>query len=60
MEKEEPQSQLLPLKVDRTKLITQTKYAQKNGLSKQRVNQLIKDGKIPVVEIEGATLVLQA
>lgn len=55
---EQEQTNLQPLKVDRTKLITQTKYAQKKGLSKQRVNQLIKDGKIPIVEIEGATLVL--
>ena len=48
-----------PLKVDQTKLITQTKYAQKKGLSKQRVSQLIKEGKIPVINIEGATVVLQ-
>lgn len=53
------ENNLKPLKVDRTKLITQTKYAQKNGMSKQRVYAMIKAGKIPTVEIEGATLVLQ-
>jgi hypothetical protein len=52
------EQELKPLKVDRTKLITQTKYAQKEGLSKQNVYAMIKAGKIPVVKIEGATLVL--
>lgn len=50
--------EIKPLKIDRTKLITQSKYAQKNGLSKQNVYAQIKAGKIPTVEIDGATLVL--
>lgn len=49
---------LKPLKIDRSKLITQSKYAQKFGLSKQNVYAMIKAGKIPTVEIEGATLIL--
>jgi hypothetical protein len=51
-------SDLKPIKIDRTKLITQSKYAQKNGMTKQNVYALIKAGKLPVVKIEGATLVL--
>jgi hypothetical protein len=54
------QNDLKPLKVDRTKLITQSKYAQKNGMSKQKVYAMIKAGKLNTVEIEGATLLLQA
>ncbi|MDR3551261.1 MAG: hypothetical protein P4L31_07650 [Candidatus Babeliales bacterium] len=50
--------ELEPLKIDRTKLITQSKYAQKNGTTKQNVYAMIKAGKLKVVEIEGATLVL--
>lgn len=46
------------LKVDQSKLMTQTKYAQKEGISKQQVYALIKAGKIPVITIDGATLVL--
>lgn len=49
---------LKPLKVDRTKLITQTKYAQQKGVSKQYINQQVKSGKLASVEIIGATLVL--
>jgi transcriptional regulator len=52
------ENELKPLKVDRTKLITQSKYAQENGTSKQNVYALIKAGKLEVVKIKGATLVL--
>lgn len=52
------QNQLKPLKIDRTKLITQSNYAKKFGLSKQNVYAMIKAGKLPTVEIDGATLVL--
>ncbi len=45
------------LKVDRTKLYTQTEYAKKVGLSKARVNQKVKAGELPTVKINGATLV---
>lgn len=51
-------NKIKPLKVDRTKLMTQSKYAQKNGLSKQNVYAMIKAGKLQTIEIEGATLVL--
>lgn len=54
----ETTKELEPLKVDRTKLITQTKYAEQIKVSKQRVNQMIKDGKLKTVKIEGAVLVL--
>lgn len=46
-----------PLKVDRTKLITQSEYAKTKKLSKARINQLVKSGDIKTVEIKGATLV---
>lgn len=52
------QEKLKPLKVDRTKLITQSRYAQENGTTKQNVYALIKSGKLNVVKIKGATLVL--
>lgn len=47
----------VPLKVDRTKLMTQAAYARKTGLSTVRVNQKIKAGEINTVRIEGAVLV---
>ena len=46
------------LKVDRTKLITQTEYAKKVGKSKGAINHMIRDKRIKFVEIQGATLVL--
>ena len=45
------------LKVDRSKLITQSEYAKIKKLSKARINQLVKSGNIKTVEIRGATLV---
>jgi predicted transcriptional regulator len=45
------------LKIDRTKLITQSEYARLKGLSKQRVNQLVKAKEIKTIEIKGATLI---
>ena len=47
------------LKIDRSKLYTQTEYAKKIGLSKARVNQKIKAGEIKVIKIKGATLVYE-
>lgn len=47
-----------PLKVDITKLMTQSKYAQKNGMSKQNVYAMVKAGKLNTIEIDGATLIL--
>ena len=48
-----------PLKVDRTKLMTQSAYAKKKGISRGRVNQMIKEGKLETVEIEGAILIYE-
>lgn len=45
------------LKVDRTKLMTQSAYAKKMGCSPAYVNAEIKRGNIKTVKIEGATLV---
>jgi len=46
-----------PLKVDRTKLYTQTEYARRVKLSPQRINQMIKEGLLKIVSINGATLI---
>ena len=45
------------LKIDRTKLITQNEYAKKIGVSRARVNQMVKDDNLKVIEIKGATLI---
>lgn len=45
------------LKIDRTKLYTQSEYAKKIGVSRARVNHMIRDNKLKVVEIKGAKLV---
>ncbi len=47
-----------PLKVDRTKLITQAEYARRNNLIRQRVNDLVKAKKLNTVDIIGGTLIL--
>lgn len=47
------------IKVDQTKLYTQSEYARHTGQKKQRVNQLIKEGELTVVQIKGGTLVLK-
>lgn len=52
------EKQLKPLKVDRTKLITQAEYARQNNLIRQRVNDLVKANKVTTVEIMGGTLIL--
>jgi len=45
------------LKIDRTKLITQSEYAKMMGLSRSRINQKIKSGDLSTVTIKGATLI---
>ena len=45
------------LKVDRTKLYTQSEYAKKIGVSRARVNHMIRDNLLKIVEIKGARLV---
>lgn len=46
------------LKVDISKLKTQSQYAKDNGMSRQRVNQLVKSKDLKTVEISGSTLIL--
>ena len=46
------------IKIDQTRLYTQSEYARHTGQHKQRINQLIKEGEITVVKINGGTLVL--
>ena len=45
------------LKVDRSKLYTQTEYAKKIGVTKSRVNQMITEGKLKIVTINGGKLI---
>ncbi len=45
------------LKIDRTKLITQSEYAKTNGMSRQRVNQMVKRKELTIIEIKGAKLI---
>lgn len=45
------------LKIDRSKLYTQSEYAKKIGVTRGRVNQMVKSGDIKTVKINGATLI---
>ncbi len=45
------------LKIDRTKLITQSEYAKIKGMSRQRINQMVKNKELKVIEIKGAKLI---
>jgi len=45
------------IKIDRTKLITQTEYAKMIGLTKGAVNHMVRDKRVKTVEIKGATLI---
>jgi hypothetical protein len=45
------------LKIDQTKLRKFSSYAKINGLTRQRVYQLEKDGKIKVIKIDGVKFV---
>ena len=47
-----------PAKVDRSKLVTQSAYAEMKKISRARVNQLVKEGSLNTVEIKGAVLIL--
>jgi len=51
-------SQPLPLKVDRTKLITQAEYARQKKVSRQRIGAMIKANQLTTVEILGTILIL--
>jgi transcriptional regulator with XRE-family HTH domain len=46
------------LKIDISKLKTQSQFARDNGMSRQRVNQLVKSKDLKTVEIAGAVLIL--
>ena len=45
------------LKIDRTKLITQSEYAKLKGYTRQRINQLVKSKELKTVSIKGAVLI---
>lgn len=45
-------------KVDVSKLMTQKQYAEKVGLTRQRINQMVKNKELKTVNILGATLIL--
>lgn len=47
-----------PIKVDVTKLKTQSQYAKENNMSRQRVNQLVKSKSLKTVVISGSVLIL--
>lgn len=49
---------LQPLKVDRTKLITQSEYARQKKVSRQRIGAMIKAKQLNTVQIEGTLLIL--
>jgi len=50
--------ELPPLKVDRSKLITQAEYARMKKLSRQRIGAMIKAKQIKTIEILGTILIL--
>ena len=54
----ETQKEPLPLKVDRTKLITQSEYARQKNVSRQRIGAMIKAKQLTTVEIAGTVLIL--
>ena len=45
------------IKVDRTKLITQSEYAKLINKTKGAVNHMIRDKRVKTVSIKGATLI---
>lgn len=45
------------LKVDRTKLYTQTEFAKMKGVTRQRVNQMVKSKELKTIQINGAKLI---
>jgi excisionase family DNA binding protein len=46
------------LKVDKTKLITQTEYAKMMGITPPAVSKMIREGRVKFVRIKGANLIL--
>jgi len=45
------------LKIDRTKLYTQSEYAKKIGVSRSRINHMVKADQLKIVIINGARLI---
>jgi predicted XRE-type DNA-binding protein len=45
------------LKIDRTKLFTQSEYAKKLGVSRSYINHMVRDKLLNVIEIKGAKLI---
>ena len=45
------------LKIDQTKLITQSEYAKLKKISKARVSQMVSNNELKIVEIRGAKLI---
>lgn len=46
------------LKIDRSKLITQSEYAKLKGVTRARINQMVKAKELNTVHIKGAVLIL--
>jgi len=47
------------LKIDRTKLYTQSEYARKIGKDRSTVNKMAKSGQLKTVTIRGAILIYE-
>jgi hypothetical protein len=45
------------LKIDRTKLYTKTEYAKKIGLTPGRITQMVDEGKLKIVKVNGGELI---
>lgn len=45
------------LKIDRTKLMTKTAYANKLRVTPAAVDKMVKSGRVKTVKIEGAELI---
>lgn len=41
----------------RRDLYTQSEYAKKIGVSRQRINQMVKEGLLKLVKVEGTVLI---
>ncbi len=46
------------LKVDRTKLMTQTEYAKLKNITPPAVSRMVREGRVKTIKIKGATLIL--
>ncbi len=46
------------LKIDRTKLITQTEYAKLKGVTPSAITRMIRENRVKTIRIKGAVLIL--